>query len=118
MVLTRKQNDLIQEAIDTGKNIDAIESRRFGATTAAFPKWTNGIVPYVLSPSLSMACLTIYYPIHLFLSGFCLYQMIFPGFLTRTERCITCRKSTTAVISLAFFRLIFVYFLLLTVIFP
>jgi len=53
MVLTRKQNDLIQEAIDTGKNIDTIESKRYGATTAAFPKWTNGIVPYVLSPSLS-----------------------------------------------------------------
>ena len=53
MVLTNKQEELIKEAIKTGKNIETIESEKFAATTAIFPKWTNGVVPYILSPSLS-----------------------------------------------------------------
>ena len=54
MVLTNKQKELIKEAIKTGNNIESLESEKFAATTAVFPKWTNGVVPYILSPSLSM----------------------------------------------------------------
>ena len=94
MVLSGKQNQLIKEAIKTGKSISSIESEKFAATTAVFPKWTNGIVPYVLSSSLSTLHRVIYPPFISIMSSIDiqLYSHNFVGNLRLLLSRILCSK--------------------------
>ncbi|XP_065064807.1 zinc metalloproteinase nas-13-like isoform X3 [Rhopilema esculentum] len=53
MAFTTEQIEIVKESIKTKKDIEEVASVKYAATNAAFPKWTNAIMPYTLSSSLS-----------------------------------------------------------------
>ncbi len=47
MAFTNNQKEIVKAAISEKKDIEIVAGgEKFAATTKAFPKWTNAIVPY------------------------------------------------------------------------
>ena len=52
MAFSKNQKDIVKEAIEKKIDIEKVAGKKFAATTKAFPKWTNAIVPYTFASNL------------------------------------------------------------------